>query len=139
MDAASKLVSATVGQQAVCRATAMVDAKTDALAVRFADGRESPALVLQTGLPLTPNAGDTVLVCLPEREEELPVVLGRVAAYGETGKPDELVIEAGRSLELKCGEGKLTIRRDKVLVKGKEVVSRAKGANQIKGGSVSIN
>jgi hypothetical protein len=88
--------------------------------------------------------GDKVLVW-PFAESGRGVVLGRVGtparSSGEIAKPeDELVIEAKRNLTLKCGDGSITIREDgKILIKGTELVSHAKQANRIKGGSVAIN
>lgn len=106
--------------------------------------------VLQTsegpGLRLAP--GDNVLVWLPENEQERGVVLGRIgpsrAPVVEPGKkqdtPDELVIEAKKNLTFKCGDGSITLRKDgKILIKGKDLVSRAKRMNRIKGSSVAIN
>ena len=103
--------------------------------------------VLQTsespGLKLSP--GDTVLVWLPENDEEHGVVLGligpsRAVVGEEKEKPDEIVIEAKKNLTLKCGEGSITLRKDgKILIKGKDLVSQAKRMNRIKGGSVTIN
>ena len=93
-------------------------------------------------------AGDNVLVWLPESDEEHGVVLGRIgpsqAPVVEPEKtqdtPDELVIEAKKNLTFKCGDGSITLRKDgKILIKGKDLVSRAKRMNRIKGGSVAIN
>ncbi|HKM56274.1 MAG TPA: hypothetical protein VJY33_22910, partial [Isosphaeraceae bacterium] len=54
--------------------------------------------------------------------------------------PDELIFEAKQSLTLKCGEGSITLRGDgKILIKGKDLVSRAQRMNRIKGGAVAIN
>ncbi len=106
--------------------------------------------ILQTSesTALSLSEGDTVLVWLPESGEELGVVLGRIgpsrapAVEPETKQdtPDELVIEAKKNLTFKCGDGSITLRKDgKILIKGKDLVSRAKRMNRIKGGSVAIN
>lgn len=106
--------------------------------------------VLQTSeaSSLLLTSGDTVLVWLPESDEERGVVLGRIgpsrAPVVEPEKkqdtPDELVIEAKKNLTFKCGNGSITLRKDgKILIKGKDLVSRAKRMNRIKGGSVAIN
>jgi hypothetical protein len=98
--------------------------------------------ILRTGAPPPLLAvGDTVLVWTPSSESTLGVVLGRV---GETlateAVPDELVIEAGNSLTLRCGSGSLTIRDDgRVLLKGRDVVSHATRLNRVRGGAVTIN
>ena len=94
------------------------------------------------------GVGDTVLVWLPESDDEHGVVLGRIgpshapaAEPKNAGEaPDEMVIEAKKNLTLKCGDGSITLRKDgKILIKGKDLVSQAKRMNRIKGGSVAIN
>jgi len=106
--------------------------------------------ILQTseGTGLRLLAGDTVLVWLPEGDEERGVVLGRIGTSRANAveqkktqdTPDELVIEAKKNLTFKCGDGSITLRKDgKILIKGKDLVSRAKRMNRIKGGSVAIN
>jgi hypothetical protein len=91
------------------------------------------------------TVGDAVVALLPTREGERGVVLGRIGPSRATAgaseeTPDELVLEARKSLKLKCGDGSITIREDgKILIKGKDLVSHAKRVNRIKGGSVAIN
>lgn len=84
------------------------------------------------GLPPV-RSGDRVLV--------QPLVDGHVVtAVLDDGSPDELVIEAGRQVTIRCGDGSLTIRRDgRVLIRGLDIVSRATRANRIKGAQVAIN
>ena len=93
-------------------------------------------------------AGDEVLAALPARSGERGVVLGRVGpqaaparAAGETRLRDRrVVVEAGEELTLQCGEASIRITRDgKVVVRGEHVLTRARGTNRIKGGSVAIN
>jgi len=106
-----------------------------------------PCHILQTsaGPGLCLAVGDRVLVWLPEDEGERGVVLGRIGpsqapAVQEQETPEELVIEAKESLTFKCGEGSITLRKDgKILIKGKDLVSRAQRMNRIKGGAVAIN
>ena len=51
-----------------------------------------------------------------------------------------LLIEAEDEIELRCGKGSITIRKDgKIVVKGTHILSRASGPHRIKGGNVSIN
>ena len=106
--------------------------------------------VLQTSgdsrLQLAP--GDTVLIWTADDEQQRGVVLGRIGPSRATVPEvdtadeilDEIVIEARKNLTLKCGEGSITLREDgKVLIKGKDLVSRAQRMNRVKGGAVSIN
>lgn len=93
---------------------------------------------------LTLSLGARVLVLLPGPGEERGVVLGVVAPY-ESPKPAEaapreLTLEAGERLELRCGESALTMDADgRVLVKGKDIVTRARRTQKIRGGTVHIN
>lgn len=89
------------------------------------------------------KAGDAVLVWRPEDDERRGVVLGRIGRAEspvDADLPDEIVVEAGKKLTIRCGEGSITLREDgKVLIKGIDLVSHAKRSNRVKGGSVGIN
>jgi hypothetical protein len=93
---------------------------------------------------LTLSLGARVLVLLPAPGGERGTVLGVVAPY-ETPRPDESVppelrLEAGERLEIRCGESALTMdAAGRVLVKGKDIVTRAKRTQKIRGGTVHIN
>ena len=110
---------------------AVVDAAGTWITVAWIDGSTRTCSRVR-GLPPV-RSGDRVLVH--------PIADGHVVtAVLDDGSPDELVIEAGRQLTIRCGEGSLTIRRDgRVLLKGVDVVSRATRANRIKGAQVVIN
>ena len=98
------------------------------------------------------SPGDVVLVWESSRPHPA-VVLGRVGPVKRgltpldsqgpsvpAGVVDELVLEAKKMLTLRVGDGSITLREDgKILIKGKDLVSHARRANRIKGGSVSIN
>lgn len=84
--------------------------------------------------------------------EEHPILLGlldRPPAAAETyreaqtegeRKPEILRIESGEELILECGEAKISLRADgRIVILGGYVLSRSKGVNKIKGGSVQIN
>jgi hypothetical protein len=89
------------------------------------------------GTCLTLAAGDPVMVCGVSTKHDA-VILGRIGVSRTTR--DNLTIEVGKSLVLKCGDGSITIRADgKILIKGKDLVSHAQRVNRIKGGSVAIN
>jgi hypothetical protein len=139
MDRATTQLMHSAAGTSLVNAIAVVDKDRAALEVRFDDGTQVPALVLSSGLPTILDDGSAVLVLMPEQADAPPIVLGCVTSYADAAKPQDVALEASGSVTLKCGQGSVTLRNDKVLVKGKEVVSRAKGANQVKGGSVSIN
>jgi hypothetical protein len=94
---------------------------------------------------LTLHPGDEVLLLPPRLEEDVGIVLGRLGEANAPeaaadSLPDEVVIEAGKGLTLRVGEGSITIREDgRILIKGKDLVSHARGLNRIRGGAVAIN
>lgn len=118
-------------------------------------------LLCTSASPLALQPGDPVLCWVEDDDREHGVILGRIGAPAappiaapvptpepsETrtpslpeGVPDELVLEARRSLTLRVGDGSITIREDgRILIKGKDLVSHAQRMNRIKGGAVSIN
>ena len=114
------------------------------LSVRFGDGRECLCDWLEASGPLVPALapGDHVLV-LPPSQDLTGVVLGRVGRYRmpESMAPQaHVTIEAAESLTLKCGEASIDLRADgKVMVRGEDVLLRAKGTQRIRAGTVSIN
>ena len=104
----------------------------------FLETSDQPRVTLQPG--------DPVLLLLPSTTEEKGCVLGRIGRYRKPEKesvkkqPENLVIEAKKQIDLKCGKSSIVMRRDgKLVVKAVDVVSRAKRNNKIKGGSVNIN
>ena len=101
---------------------------------------------LQTGdTPPLLRIGDRVLISLPNNLEEQGCVLGRTTCYRAPAPvvpPDtvRVVVEADKELTLKCGESSVTLTdKGQILIKGKDVVSRASRNQRIKGGSVQIN
>lgn len=71
------------------------------------------------------------------------IVLGRIGKYRppEPAKPEaHVVVEATETLTLKCGEASVDLRKDgKVMVRGEDVLLRAKKTQRIKAGTVAIN
>ena len=50
------------------------------------------------------------------------------------------VLEAADEVVLRCGEASITLRRNgRVVIRGAQVETRARGTNRIKGGTVKIN
>jgi hypothetical protein len=83
--------------------------------------------------------GDPLLV-LPGIEGSRGVVLGRIARYAKVPVTANLRLEATASITLKCGQSSIDLRADgKVLIKGDDVLVRAKGTKRIRAGTVSIN
>ena len=128
----------------------VVDPTTVVVEVGGNDRSETRCRILQTSDvgPLTLSAADEVVVWLPPGVGTFGIVLGRVSpaksppieASPVVSVPEELVLEASEQITLKCGSGSITIREDgKVLIKGRDLVSRAERTNRIKGGAVAIN
>lgn len=114
------------------------------LVVTTADGRRLRCDWLDAGpSPTTPlAAGDTVLVAVIDGVDE-GVVLGRVGRY-QPPRPAEPVehlrLEASQRVTLSCGEASIDLRADgKVMVRGDDVLLRAKGTQRIRAGTVAIN
>jgi hypothetical protein len=76
-----------------------------------------------------------------------PIVLGviqdRLSEPQSTSDRESVVdlsLVAKDSITLKCGESAITLRRNgEVVIRGIKIVSRAVGANKIRGATVSIN
>ena len=89
--------------------------------------------------------GDVVVLALPRSLDEKGCVLGRVGAYRAPEPPpvvdkQRVVIEADKDLVLQCGESSMTLtNQGQILIKGADVVTRAKRNLRIRGGSVQIN
>jgi hypothetical protein len=111
------------------------------LQVRTAEGWEFPCDWLEgpatAGIRLQP--GDRLLVA-PPTDGENGVALGRIGRYQEPKPEANVTIEAGETLTLKCGEASVDLRKDgKVMVRGEDVLLRAKGTQRIRAGTVAIN
>jgi hypothetical protein len=104
------------------------------------------------------DIGAEVLLALPAEDGSRPIILGvvrdrcsREAPTAELGLDRDRVdayyldrqkieIAAEREIVLRCGESSVTLRKDgKIIIKGVHVISRAKGANKIRGAAVTIN
>jgi hypothetical protein len=83
--------------------------------------------------------GDRVLVLISEDPEDKACVLGRIGTYRKPNRK-QIVLDAEEEVSIRCGSGSITIRKSgKILVKGMEIVSHAKGAHRIRGGSIQLN
>lgn len=120
----------TISVHDLATAICQVTESTDAIRITRPDGEIVIAERL-SGVPVL-RAGDRVLAHLASTPA---VIIGRLG-----GIPDELVLEAGKALTIRCGGGVLRIRRDgRVLIEGLDVVSRARRAQRISGAQVAIN
>ncbi len=100
----------------------------------------------------------TVLLAFENGDPSLPIVVGVIRDTFRSSasvhpaalpfKPPEdavldgktVVLDAKEEILLRCGGSSILLRKDgKIVLKGKEIVSRASGTNKIRGASVKIN
>ncbi|WP_374402470.1 hypothetical protein [Niveibacterium sp.] len=87
----------------------------------------------------TLKVGDIVLVQFLD-DDARGVVLGRVGPYRAPTPSAKFTLEATEVLTLRCGNATLDLRADgKAVLRGDDVLIRARGLQRIKAGSVSIN
>lgn len=110
---------------------------TGELLVETADGQRLGCECLQQALAPGWQPGDRLLV-QPLPAPAAPVVMGRIGPY--VAAPEQVSITATGSLSLQCGESSVDLRADgKLMVRGDDVLVRAKGTQRIRAGTVSIN
>jgi hypothetical protein len=52
----------------------------------------------------------------------------------------ELVFEADRQITLRCGKSSITLTRDgQIVIRGKDLLSRASSVNRVRGGVIQLN
>jgi hypothetical protein len=134
----AKLAAATP-EDSLSRAELIAIDAAGGLEVRLPSGRVFSCDHLDSGGVLVLCVGDTLLV-LPPDASGRGIVLGRIGPYRAPEPPARLTLEATEVLTLKCGDATLDLRADgKAVLKGEDVLIRAKGLQRIKAGSVSIN
>lgn len=85
------------------------------------------------------EAGDEVLVFVPCATRR-GVVIGRIAGDVQQSAEAHVTIRATESLKLQCGAASVELRADgQAMVKGEDVLLRAKGTQRIRAGNVAIN
>lgn len=110
--------------------------------LRVADGQGrllwADWLETGSGTALDLAAGDRLLA-LRTHQGDL-VALGRIGRYQPQPEKDCLQLSAAKSLSLQCGEASLEMHADgKVMLRGQDVLLRAKRTQRIKAGTVNIN
>jgi len=96
--------------------------------------------------------GQEVLVVFAHDNPDEPVIVGVMGnileetVYMEDGHSDALadrervVIRAEKEVVLACGDSSITLTRDgRIVVRGREILSRASGSNKIKGSHIEFN
>lgn len=99
-----------------------------------------PCDILLKAQPDTYCEGDEVLLFVPAGQSARGIVLGRVGLHTAATMLPQVSIEATESISLKCGQSSIDLRADgKIVIRGEDVLVRAKGTQRIRAGTVSIN
>lgn len=89
--------------------------------------------------------GRRALVAFVDGDTDRPAILGLLGVPTTTptstpATPRTLRISAGEELTIECGKSKIHLRADgRIEIRGEHVISRSRGPNKVKGGSVHIN
>jgi hypothetical protein len=113
------------------------------LHVRLPDGTQFACDWLESFADVEPLRVGDRLLALPPAEGQPGIVLGRIGRYRppvQGAVAREVVIAASESLSLQCGEARVDLRADgKMMIRGEDVLIRARGTQRIKAGTVNIN
>ncbi|MFI3186416.1 MAG: hypothetical protein QX198_10600 [Methylococcaceae bacterium] len=123
------------------RAELLAIGEDGSLLVRTADSREFQCDWLEnnSNANISLEPGDRLL-CISATKRESGVVLGRISSYRKPQPQEHVTIEAGESLTLKCGESSVELRSDgRTMLKGEDILLRAKGTQRIRAATVAIN
>lgn len=123
--------------------------------VAVAGATPQPALCAVAARDWRGLVGATVVVAFVDSDPARPVVLGVLgAAASATGAgaavpaaattvaatPRRLRVAAGEELLIECGKSSIHLRADgRIEIRGEHLVSRSRGPNKIKGGTVHLN
>jgi len=121
--------------------------------VRFPGQVGTSAVRARTSVDLHgPHIGADVVLMFEEGDPDRPIVVGVLrgrAGWPMDDKPAQvevdadghrMIVSAHEQLVLRCGKASITLTKaGKVLLEGTYVLSRSRGVNRIKGGSVQLN
>ena len=90
------------------------------------------------------HRGCNVALMFEQNNVRQPIVIGLMHVPGKKmavtvdGEIQEVVAE--KELLLRCGKSSILLRRDgKIIIKGENILSRARMTNKVKGGSIQLN
>lgn len=104
------------------------------------DENKEILLTFENGNPQLP-----IIIGLIQKQPVITETSKEVLLYREKVKDisidgERIIFDAKKEIVLRCGEGSVKIRKDgKIIIKGTNLVSRAKATNKIKGAAVNIN
>lgn len=119
-------------------------ATTDGRPLVRTDARSKPLPALVAALPQTPDwrrcAGLRVVMAFVDGDTTRPLVLALLDVPSAGQAPRTLRIAAGEELTIECGKSRIHLRADgRIEIRGEHLVSRSRGPNKVKGGSVHLN
>jgi hypothetical protein len=84
--------------------------------------------------------GTGVVLAFVDGDPKRPLVLALLDAPTAAQAPRTLRIAAGEELTIECGRSRIHLRADgRIEIRGEHLVSRSRGPNKVKGGSVHLN
>jgi hypothetical protein len=83
--------------------------------------------------------GSTFQVKILSKESDGTYLARLVPVPGNEAIPDEITLEAKKALKLICGESKILVKDDEVVIRSEDVSTHAKRLIRIKGAAVSVN
>jgi len=124
----------------------VVGATADGRPLVRSAARSEPTPALVAALPGTPDwrnciGLEVVLACI-DGDPGRPLVLSLLtpAPQAASTLPRTLRVAAGEELRIECGKSSIWLRADgRIEIRGEHLVSRSRGANKVKGGSVHLN
>ena len=121
--------------------------------VAYGENPKEVPVIAQTTVPLENDLiGKKMALLFTGGDPRQPIIIGpllsnnQIAEHEKTSESElvidgkHLLLTAENELTLTCGEASITLKKNgKILLTGTNLLSRAKFANRIKGGSVQIN
>jgi uncharacterized protein DUF6484 len=128
-------------------ATLIVADPAHGLAVAFAEAPHADPVPARSVIVVTGgDIGRTVVVAFDNGNATQPIIVGLLQDRPVRTTPNltldgkRVCLEATDELTLRSGKASITLGADgRIVIKGMEIVSRARGTNKIKGAAVQIN
>lgn len=125
------------------------------------DSAQNPLEAISLAALTEANVGSEVVLSFAQNRSDHLVIMGVVQSHyidnesaAERPSPvatvsavpellvngEKLNITAAKEITLRCGKSSITLTESgKILIKGEHILSRAAGANRVKGGSIQLN
>lgn len=132
--------------------------RPDAIRVDFQGNPHGPVPARSTVEILETYENRKVVLVFENGDFRRPVIIGLIQDHPVAGRSDaltelnrkeiidilvdgeKLVVDAKKTIEIRCGKSSLMLNPDgKVILKGEQITTRARGTNKVKGAAVRIN